>query len=137
MAAVAACLLSGIWNDNVGGADYWVRALIVIAGGAIAVVAARRRERAARAEAIGAQLTTALSNLAEAVIVLDENRRMVYANDAAAETLGYPVGRGAAQHARRPARGTRPTTSARTARRSGPTTSRRRGRCGARTRARC
>ena len=89
-AAAAACLLSGIWNDNFGGADYWVRALIVMAGGAIAVIAARRRERAARAEAIGAQLTTALSNLAEAVIVLDESRRMVYANEAAAETLGYP-----------------------------------------------
>jgi PAS domain S-box-containing protein len=90
VAAVASCLLSGIWNDNAGGADYWVRAGAVLAGSAVAVVAAHRRLRAAQAEAVGAQLTTALSNLAEAVIVLDEDRKMVYANDAAAETLGYP-----------------------------------------------
>ena len=53
------------------------------------MLAARPREQAARAEAIGAQLTAALSNLAEAVIVQDDEQRLLYANEAAAETLGY------------------------------------------------
>jgi PAS domain S-box-containing protein len=88
-AAIASIFLSAIWNDPAAGADYFVRAAVVIAGGAIAVVAAARRQRAARAEAIGDQLTAALSNLAEAVVVQDENHRLLYANDAAAETLGY------------------------------------------------
>ncbi len=89
VAASASALLNGIWNDSEFGADYWLRAAVVIAGGAIAVLAARRRENAARAEAIGTQLTAALSNLAEAVIVQDDQQQLLYANDAAAETLGY------------------------------------------------
>ena len=89
VSAVASVLLSAIWNDTVIGADYWVRAAVVTTGGALAVLAARRRTRAARAEAIGDQLTAALSNLAEAVVVQDDNHRLLYANDAAAETLGY------------------------------------------------
>jgi PAS domain S-box-containing protein len=87
--AAASVLLSPIWNDNEITADYFVRGAVVIAGGAIAVVAARRRERAARAEAIGLQLSAALSNLAEAVTVQDDEHRLLYANDAAAEVLGY------------------------------------------------
>ena len=61
----------------------------MVAGVAIAVLAAHRRERVSHAEAIGAQLTAALSNLAEAVVVQDDQNRLLYANDAAAETLGY------------------------------------------------
>ena len=71
------------------GADYFVRGAVVTAGGAIAVLAAHRRTRATQAEAIGAQLTAALSNLAEAVVVQDDKLSLLYANDAAAETLGY------------------------------------------------
>src|SRR5215207_2354174 len=88
-AAIASVFLSAIWNDTVIGADYFLRGAVVIAGGAIAVLAAHRRMRVTQEEAIGAQLTAALSNLAEAVIVQDENQRLLYANDAAAETLGY------------------------------------------------
>ena len=88
-AAVASVLLSATWNDTAIGADYLLRATVVLAGGAIAVVAARRRARAAQAEAIGTQLTAALSNLAEAVVVQDDRHRLLYANEAAAETLGY------------------------------------------------
>jgi hypothetical protein len=55
VAAVAAALLSGIWNDNAGDAAYFVRAAVVVAGGAFSVLAARRRVRATRAEAIGEQ----------------------------------------------------------------------------------
>jgi len=89
VAAVAAALLSGIWNDNAGDAAYFVRAAFVVAGGAFSVLAAQRRVRATRAEAIGEQLTAALSNLAEAVIVQSEDRSLIYANEAAAETLGF------------------------------------------------
>jgi PAS domain S-box-containing protein len=89
VAAIASVLLSGLWNNSVIGADYWVRAAVVIAGAALAVLAAHRRERASRAEVIGAQLTAALSNLAEAVVVQDDKHQLLYANDAAAETLGY------------------------------------------------
>jgi PAS domain S-box-containing protein len=88
-AASASALLSATWNDTTLGADYWLRAAVVVAGGAIAVLAARRREQAARAEAIGVQLTAALSNLAEAIVVQDDDLTMLYANEAAAETLGY------------------------------------------------
>src|SRR3954453_4426905 len=67
--AAASALLSATWNNSELGADYWLRAAVVVAGGAIAVLAARRREHAARAEAIGVQLTAALSHLAGAGIV--------------------------------------------------------------------
>ena len=89
LAAVASIFLSPLWNDTVVGADYFVRGAVVTAGGAIAVLAAHRRTRATQAEAIGAQLTAALSNLAEAVVVQDDKLSLLYANDAAAETLGY------------------------------------------------
>jgi PAS domain S-box-containing protein len=89
LVAIASVLLSASWNNTTIGADYWVRTGVVVAGVAIAVLAAHRRERVSRAEAIGAQLTAALSNLAEAVVVQDDELRMLYANDAAAETLGY------------------------------------------------
>ena len=49
-----------------------------------------RTRGGARAEAIGEQLTAALTNLAEAVVVQDREQRLVYANEAAAETLGFP-----------------------------------------------
>jgi len=89
LAAIASVFLSATWNDTTIGADYFVRGAVVIAGGAIAVLAARRRTRVSQAEAIGAQLTAALSNLAEAVVIQDDKHRLLYANDAAAETLGY------------------------------------------------
>jgi PAS domain S-box-containing protein len=89
IAALASICLSPIWNDNPIGADYWLRIAVVAAGGALAVLAAHRRERASRAEAIGLQLSAALSNLAEAVTVQDEDHKLLYANDAAAEVLGY------------------------------------------------
>ena len=89
LVALASVLLSATWNDTTIGADYWLRAAVVAAGGGLAVVAAHRRERATRAETIGAQLTAALSNLAEAVVVQDDKLQLLYANDAAAATLGY------------------------------------------------
>jgi PAS domain S-box-containing protein len=89
-AAVASALLSGIWNDNFGDAGYVVRTAIVVIGGIFSVLAARTRGEATRAEALGEQLTAALSNLAEAVVVQDREQRLVYANEAAAATLGFP-----------------------------------------------
>ncbi len=89
-ASVASALLSGIWNDNFGDAGYAVRAAIVIVGGTFSILAARTREDAARAETLGGQLIAALSNLAEAVVLQDRDQRLVYANEAAAETLGFP-----------------------------------------------
>ena len=88
-AAVLSALLSGIWNDNFGDPGYEVRAAIVVVGGIFSVLAARTRGEAIRAEALGEQLTAALSNLAEAVVVQDRDQRLVYANDAAAATLGF------------------------------------------------
>ena len=90
LAATASALLSGIWNDNFGEPGYEVRAAIVIVGGVFSVLSARTREEATQAEALGAQLTAALSNLAEAVVVQDDRQRLVYANEAAAATLGFP-----------------------------------------------
>ena len=52
---------------------------------------------ATRAEALGAQLTAALSNLAEAVVVQDRKQRLVYANEAAADDARLPVRRRAAR----------------------------------------
>ena len=89
-AATLSALLSGIWNDNFGDPGYEVRAAIVIVGGIFSVLAARTRGDAMRAEALGEQLTAALSNLAEAVVVQDREQRLVYANEAAAATLGFP-----------------------------------------------
>ena len=88
-ASVVSALLSGIWNDNLGDAGYVLRAAIVVIGGALAILAARTRDAAMRAEALGAQLTAALSNLAEAVVLQDRDQRLVYANEAAAATLGF------------------------------------------------
>jgi PAS domain S-box-containing protein len=90
LAAVASALLSGLWNDNFGDPGYEVRAAIVIIGGIFSVLAARTRGQASRAEALGEQLTAALSNLAEAVVIQDREQRLVYANEAAAATLGFP-----------------------------------------------
>ena len=46
LVAIASVFLSAIWNDTVIGADYFVRGIVVVAGAALAVVAAHRRERA-------------------------------------------------------------------------------------------
>jgi PAS domain S-box-containing protein len=89
--ALLSALLSGIWNDNFGDPGYEVRAAIVLIGGVFSVLAARTRGEAMRAEALGEQLTAALSNLAEAVVVQDREQRLVYANEAAAATLGFPT----------------------------------------------
>ena len=89
-AAVLSALLSGIWNDNFGDPGYEVRAAIVITSGVFSILAARTRGEATRAEALSEQLTAALSNLAEAVVVQDRDQRLVYANEAAAATLGFP-----------------------------------------------
>jgi PAS domain S-box-containing protein len=89
-AALISALLSGIWNDNFGDSGYEVRAAIVLVGGIFSILAARTRGEAMRAEALGEQLTAALSNLAEAVVVQDREQRVVYANKAAATTLGFP-----------------------------------------------
>jgi PAS domain-containing protein len=90
LAAVVSALLSGVWNENFGDAGYELRAAIVVIGAIFSVLAARTRGEAMRAEALGEQLTAALSNLAEAVVVQDRHQRLVYANDAAAATLGFP-----------------------------------------------
>jgi PAS domain S-box-containing protein len=89
--ALLSALLSGIWNDNFGDPGYEVRAAIVLIGGVFSILAARTRGEAMRAEALGEQLTAALSNLAEAVVVQDREQRLVYANEAAAATLGFPT----------------------------------------------
>ena len=89
--ALLSALLSGIWNDNFGDPGYEVRAAIVLIGGVFSILAARTRGEAMRAEALGEQLTAALSNLAEAVVVQDRDQRLVYANEAAAATLGFPT----------------------------------------------
>jgi hypothetical protein len=47
--AALSALLSGIWNDNLADAGYFVRLAIVVIGGAFAVVAARTRLEASRA----------------------------------------------------------------------------------------
>jgi PAS domain S-box-containing protein len=65
----------------------------VLGGGAYAAARARARARnarlAARRESVEARLTTALGTLAEAVTIQDERGGLVYANDAAAEALGF------------------------------------------------
>jgi PAS domain S-box-containing protein len=91
VAAVISVLLSGLWNDNFTDAGYELRAAIVIIGGLFSLLAARTRVQASQAEALGAQLTAALSNLAEAVVVQGPDQQFIYANEAAAETLGYPT----------------------------------------------
>jgi PAS domain S-box-containing protein len=88
-ASVLSALLSGIWNDNFADAGYVVRASVVVVGGVFSLLAARTREAAERAETLGAQLIAALSNLTEAVVLQDRDRRLVYANEAAARTLGF------------------------------------------------
>jgi PAS domain S-box-containing protein len=90
VAASLSALLSGIWNDNFGDAGYEVRAGIVVFGGVFSVLAARTRKEATSVDALGTQLSAALSSLAEAVVVQDRDQRLVYANEAAAETLGFP-----------------------------------------------
>jgi len=87
--AVASAVLSGAWNDNFGAADYLLRAAITALAGAFAIAVARVREDTSRAQALGAQLTAALSHLAEAVVVQGPDQQFVYANEAAAQTLGY------------------------------------------------
>jgi len=91
LVAVASALLSGIWNDNFEDAGYELRVGIVIVGGVFSLIAARTRVAASRAQALGGQLTAALSNLAEAVVIQGPDQQFVYANEAAAETLGYPT----------------------------------------------
>jgi PAS domain S-box-containing protein len=88
-ASVLSALLSGIWNDNFVDAGYVVRASIVVVGGVFSILVARTREAAERAETLGAQLIAALSNLNEAVVLQDRDRRLVYANEAATRTLGF------------------------------------------------
>jgi PAS domain S-box-containing protein len=89
VAAVASAFLSAIWNHNFGDAAYWVRAAIVVAGSVFSVLAARTREEATSAEALGSQLTAAMSTLAEAVVVQNHEQELIFANEAAAETLGF------------------------------------------------
>ena len=78
-ASVLSALLSGIWNDNFADAGYVVRASVVVVGGVFSLLAARTRQAAERAETLGAQLIAALSNLTEAVVLQDRERRLVYA----------------------------------------------------------
>ena len=89
----------------------------MIVGGVFSVLAARTREEATRAEALGEQLTAALSNLAEAVVVQDRDQRLVYANEAAAATLGFPSVDALLGAAPAGAGRSSPTTTTRTARR--------------------
>src|SRR3954471_3013526 len=51
--ASASALLSATWNNSELGADYWLRATVVIAGGAIAVLSAPPREQASPAAGSG------------------------------------------------------------------------------------
>ena len=102
--ALAIGLASSTWNTSTAFSQdvYRVGFYTVFAG--LAVIAARTRQRATAMAAANqalavelrgtrAQLDGILGALAEAVTVHDERGATVYANRAAAELLGYDVGR--------------------------------------------
>ena len=77
LAALLTCALSGSWNDNFGTDDYFVRLLVVAAGGVFSLFGARTRERLAadrrRFEMLAgvAAITEAGASIAETVDQLD------------------------------------------------------------------
>jgi PAS domain S-box-containing protein len=97
--AIAIAIGSGIWNDSSGTGQQVYRILFFTTFAALAVVAARARERAtelaATNEALARDLRAAqsrldgiLGSLGEAVTVHDEHGKTIYANEAAARLLG-------------------------------------------------
>jgi PAS domain S-box-containing protein len=97
--AIAIAIGSGFWNDSSGTGQQIYRILFFSTFAALAVVAARARERATDLattnqalardlQAAQSRLDGILGSLGEAVTVHDENGRTVYANAAAAELLG-------------------------------------------------
>jgi PAS domain S-box-containing protein len=69
--AVLLAALSGLWNDNGGMLDYWIRLAFVVAGGAFAVFLARRREHS---EELSSRLVLLdeIGSTADGSLALDE-----------------------------------------------------------------
>jgi PAS domain S-box-containing protein len=92
--AVAIAIGSTWWNDPTSTEQTIYRIVFYTVFAAVAVVAARARERATglatRLQATEARLDGILGSLGEAVTVHDERGKTVYVNDAAVELLGSP-----------------------------------------------
>jgi PAS domain S-box-containing protein len=97
--AVAVAIGSTFWNDATGTGQTIYRIALFTVFAALAVVAARARERATALAGTNEQLATELrgtearldgilGSLGEAVTVHDEQGKTVYVNDAAVELLG-------------------------------------------------
>jgi PAS domain S-box-containing protein len=90
--AVAAAIGATWWNDPTSTEQTIYRILLYVAFCALAVIAARARERAgalaAELHGTQARLDGILGSLGEAVTVHDERGKTVYVNDAAVELLG-------------------------------------------------
>ena len=97
--AIALALASGALNDEFLDTGHLARSLIVVVGGALAVLSAQARTALAssqrqavsareRAEATGRRLDAILGALAEAVTVHDEHGKTIYANEAAVRLMG-------------------------------------------------
>src|SRR5215208_5943802 len=83
---LAAAICSRLWNDVGSLESYLIRDFAVLLGTVFAVFAATQRERASAARE---EIDAALGNLADAVTVQDAQGRLVYANNAAADLLGF------------------------------------------------
>lgn len=90
--AIAVAIGSTWWNDATGTGQTIYRIVFYTVFAALAVVAARARERAStlavELRGTQARLDGILGSLGEAVTVHDERGKTVYVNDAAAELLG-------------------------------------------------
>jgi PAS domain S-box-containing protein len=97
--SLALALLSGVWNDYFLSEDHLFRLGVVLAGGVVAVLAARGRSAAVEAhdeaQTVSVELRSAerrleaiLRSLGEAVTVRRADGRTIYTNPAARELLG-------------------------------------------------
>ena len=125
--AIAVAIGSTWWNDATGTGQTIYRIAFFVAFAALAVVAARARERATTLagtnEALAtelrgtqARLDGILGSLGEAVTVHDERGKTIYVNDAAVELLGVRERRRRAGGRARRAGRRASTSRARTAR---------------------
>lgn len=76
--AIAVAVVSAVWNENLGELDYFVRAVVVIAGSAFAVVAAQSRERIA-VDGERFRLLAAAAEIGDEQATVDEVERRVEA----------------------------------------------------------
>jgi PAS domain S-box-containing protein len=92
--AVAIAIGSSWWNETTSAGQAIYRVALFTAFAALAVFAARARERATalatKLQATEARLDGILGSLGEAVTVHDERGKTIYVNDAAIELLGLP-----------------------------------------------